>query len=86
MSEVDTSELASHLSFKNMKVIAAVNKEAVLETRRKMTGAEKGSFMRKGETWTGDWRNHRAEKQLEMMRSWEKKQLAGSDLQFTYDL
>ena len=84
LSEVDTSELASHLSFKNMKVNAAVNKEDVLETRRKMTGAEKGSFMRKGET--GDWRNHLTEKQLEMMMSWEKKHLDGSDLLFTYDL
>ena len=67
-----------------MKVNAAVNKEAVLETRRKMNGAEKGSFMRKGET--GDWRNHLTEKQLEMMKGWERKQLEGSDLQFTYDL
>ena len=59
LSETDTSELANHLSFKNMKVNAAVNKEAVLEIRRKMNGAEKGSFMRKGET--GDWRNHLTE-------------------------
>ena len=84
LSETDIPELASHLSFKNMKVNAAVNKEAVLERRRKMKGAEKGSFMRKGET--GDWRNHLTEKQLERMMSWEKKQLAGSDLQFTYVL
>ena len=84
LSETDIPELASHLSFKNMKVNAAVNKEAVLETRRKMNGAEKGTFMRKGET--GDWRNHLTEKQVEMMMSWEKKQLAGSDLQFTYDI
>jgi len=84
LSETDISELADHLSFKNMKKNAAVNKEDVLETMRKMTGAEKGTFMRKGET--GDWRNHLTEKQLEMMRSWERKQLDGSDLQFTYDI
>ena len=84
LSETDISELANHLSFKNMKKNAAVNKEDVLETMRKMTGAEKGTFMRKGET--GDWRNHLTEKQLEMMMSWERKQLEGSDLQFTYDL
>ena len=35
LSESDTSDLASHLSFKNMKVNAAVNKEAVLEMRRR---------------------------------------------------
>ena len=71
-SETDISELANHLSFQNMKHNAAVNKEDVLET------------MRKGET--GDWRNHLTEKQLEMMKGWERKQLEGSDLQFTYDL
>ena len=84
LSETEISELANHLSFKNMKKNAAVNKEDVLETMRKMTGAEKGTFMRKGET--GDWRNHLTEKQLEMMMSWEKKHLDGSDLLFTYDL
>ena len=83
-SETDISELANHLSFKNMKQNDAVNKEDVLETMRKITGAEKGSFMRKGDT--GDWRNHLTQTQVEMMMSWEKKQLAGSDLQFTFDI
>ena len=83
-SETDISELANHLSFKNMKQNAAVNIEDVLETMRKITGAEKGSFMRKGDT--GDWRNHLTQTQVEMMMSWEKKQLAGSDLQFTFDI
>eukprot|EP00091_Calanus_sinicus_P012933 TRINITY_DN28871_c0_g1_i1.p1 TRINITY_DN28871_c0_g1~~TRINITY_DN28871_c0_g1_i1.p1 ORF type:complete len:113 (-),score=37.52 TRINITY_DN28871_c0_g1_i1:244-582(-) len=41
LSDTDISELADHLSFKNMKKNAAVNKEDVLETMRKMTGAEK---------------------------------------------
>ena len=83
-SETEVSELADHLSFKNMKKNAAVNKEDVLETMRKMTGAEKGTFMRKGET--GDWRNHLTEIQLEKMTSWENTQLEGSDLKFTYEL
>jgi len=84
LSDSDVSLLANHLSFKNMKKNAAVNKEDVLEVARKMTGAEKGSFMRKGET--GDWRNHLSESQLEKMISWEKRHLAGSDFQFTFDL
>jgi len=84
LSETEVSELADHLSFKNMKKNAAVNKEDVLETMRKMTGAEKGTFMRKGET--GDWRNHLTESQLEKMTSWENTQLEGSDLKFTYEL
>ena len=37
--KLNVSELASHLPFKNIKGNAAVKKEAVLETRRKMTGA-----------------------------------------------
>jgi len=84
ISESNIAVLANHLSFKNMKKNAAVNKEDVLEVARKLTGAEKGSFMRKGET--GDWRNHLSEAQLEMMIKWEKKHLIGSDLQFTYEL
>ena len=70
--------------FKNMKKNAAVNKEDVFEVTRKMTGAEKGSFMRKGAT--GDWRNHLSDSQLEGMISWENKHLSGSDFQFTFEL
>ena len=84
LSKSNILELANHLSFKNMKKNAAVNKEDVLEAMRKMNGSEKGSFMRKGET--GDWRNHLTDEQLERIMKWEKRQLAGSDLQFTYDL
>ena len=84
ISDSDINVLANHLSFKNMKKNAAVNKEDVLEVARKMTGAEKGSFMRKGAT--GDWRNHLSKTQLETMISWENNHLAASDFQFTFEL
>merc|ERR1712215_67790 len=84
LSDSEVTQLAEHLSFKNMKKNAAVNKEDILETMRKMNGAEKGTFMRKGET--GDWKNHLTETQLKVMEVWEKEQLAGTDLQFAYNL
>jgi len=84
LSETNITELANHLSFQNMKDNAAVNKEDVLEHMRKITGAEKGTFMRKGET--GDWRNNLTEIQVKIMVDWEKDQLEGSDLEFTYDI
>ena len=84
MSEIEVTNLATHLSFDNMKENAAVNKEDVLQTMRKMTGALEGSFMRKGQT--GDWRNHLTDDQLQRMICWEKKNLEGSDLEFVFDL
>jgi len=84
LSDEEATELAEHLSFNNMKMNAAVNKEDVLETMRKMTGALEGRFMRKGET--GDWRNHLTEEQLQRIICWEKENLEGSDLEFVYDI
>ena len=84
MSEIEVTNLATHLSFDNMKENAAVNKEDVLQTMRKMTGALEGSFMRKGQT--GDWRNHLTDDQLQRMICWEKKNLEGSDLEFVFHL
>jgi len=80
LTEAEVSELASHLSFKNMKKNASVNREEM----KKLPGAENGTFMRKGET--GDWKNHLTVSQLERMMSWEKKHMAGSGLQFIYEL
>jgi len=84
ISDEEMSKLVTHLSFKKMKDNPAVNKKDVLETMRKMTGAVAGKFMRKGET--GDWRNHLTDSQLERIKSWEKENLKGSDLEFVYDL
>ena len=84
ISEKQISELTEHLSFKNMKKNAAVNKEDVLETMRKMTGSEKGTFMRKGAT--GDWRNHLTDEQVERIKNWEEENLQGTDLNFVYEL
>merc|ERR1711892_124610 len=86
LTDTDVAKLADHLSFKNMKKNAAVNKQDMMEATKKMTGSEQASsaFMRKGET--GDWKNHLTEDQMKKMDSWEKSQLAGSGLQFTYEL
>ena len=49
-----------------------------------MNGVSAGKFMRKGET--GDWRNHLSPEQVERISEWERKNLAGTDLTFVYDL
>ena len=84
ISEKQISDLSEHLSFKNMKENVAVNKEDVLETMRKLTGSEKGIFMRKGET--GDWKNHLTDEQVERIKKWEEENLHGTDLNFVYEL
>jgi len=86
LDDEDVAALADHLSFKNMKKNSAVNQERMMEEVKKMSGSEEvtSSFMRKGET--GDWRNHLTDDQVERMNNWEKDQLAGSGLQFTYQL
>jgi len=65
----EVATLADHLSFKNMRSNAAVNKEDVVEATRKMQGdigvkegKSGGKFMRKGEV--GDWKNHLTEEQV----------------------
>ena len=67
LSDTQVAELAEHLSFKNMKKNAAVNKADMMEAVKKMTGSEDAgfAFMRKGET--GDWKNHLTEEQMEKM-------------------
>jgi len=86
LTDTQVADLAEHLSFKNMKANAAVNKEEMMAAVKKVTGSEEAlsAFMRKGET--GDWKNHLTEEQLERMKSWEKSQLEGSGLHFTYEL
>lgn len=84
LAKEQVSILAEHLSFKNMQSNTAVNKEDVTKAMQKMHGASKGKFMRKGEV--GDWRNHLTPEQVSKMESWEAEQLAGSGLEFVYDL
>eukprot|EP00092_Neocalanus_flemingeri_P006303 GFUD01006780.1.p1 GENE.GFUD01006780.1~~GFUD01006780.1.p1 ORF type:complete len:286 (+),score=68.68 GFUD01006780.1:1-858(+) len=83
LSEADVTVLADHLSFKSMKKNPAVNKEDLFEAINKSMGTEK-KFMRKGET--GDWKNQLTESQVERIKNWEKIELDGSDLEFTYEL
>ena len=65
LSEDQVSELADHLSFKNMKKNPAVNKQQHVEEIKTLTGSNDSefAFMRKGET--GDWKNHLTEEQLQ---------------------
>jgi len=89
LTTTEIATLAEHLSFKNMKNNAAVNKEDFVEASKKLHGLDsssqnEGKFMRKGEV--GDWKNHLTEKQVEQMAAWERKHLEGSNFSFTYNL
>ena len=84
VSEEQVRMLCEHLDFKNMKENNAVNKRDVVEMKRKMNGAEPGSFMRKGET--GDWKVNLSKDQVFRIEEWESKYLKNTDFRFSYEL
>jgi len=49
-----------------------------------VTGEGEGRFMRSGKT--GGWKDRLTEDQLARMKEWELRNLAGSDLKFTYSM
>lgn len=63
------TELAEHLSFKNMKVNPFVNQECVVENLRKIHGRTHNSqFMRKGKV--GSWKEELSPETVAKMDAW----------------
>ena len=83
--------LESHLHFSSMKKNPWVNKNMTYayspltaEELAAENAASKLEFMRKGET--GDWKNHFSQEISDEMDVWIKRELAGTDLQFTTEV
>ena len=83
--------LESHLHFSSMKKNPWVNKNMTYayspltaEELAVENAASKLEFMRKGET--GDWKNHFSQEISDEMDVWIKRELAGTDLEFTTEV
>ncbi|XP_075212042.1 luciferin sulfotransferase-like [Lycorma delicatula] len=81
LSDEQVSELAHHLSFKEMKVNSAINgEEFIKEVKEKHEMPIEDpelTFIRKGEV--GGWRKEMSEKLVEKFEQWTEEKLSGTD-------